>query len=409
MVEIYSDCLRSFFMFIVFFPPPILERIALSDYIIKVLQISICILLIIFFFFKKTNILKNMEVVLLAFLLYTFVFCLLISPNRIYNYLAEMGIRILGTLLVCKFISLNENKSTYEYINNYFALLIWLNGLAMILCPFGLIVSSDQATAERANWIFGSKNNVCVMFVTIFVFMFINYRGRIIQILTIILAMVEAISTGSQKTEFFAGSTTAFVVLSLMLIILFLNHFSLVKKIFSRIPTLWISIIGIIEWIIIWSIGFGILRVNEGIFARLGKSNTFSGRSIIWVNSLKHILDSPVFGNGYTEFIFNPLRNVYTSNIYSFWGNILIKFGIVGIIIMIIIMKLSDNDDNVYIESNWDLSIKSIIKIGLLIYMLEGSINGIKWQYMILLLELLTNYKEIFNDHHYDQKCQAVQ
>lgn len=220
---------------------------------------------------------------------------------------------------------------------------IWTSFMVMVLFPHGLYMSSLGSSVVRAQWLFGSKNNIpiyMIIFSTVIMAITLheeNTRTRTknaIMNISVLLACFESTSASETKVIFMKGSSTGIIVSMVMiLILLYINipkwmlkrkfEFFNIKNVMLAIAVMNIVVLG----------GANISFIKNFIENYMNKNMTFSGRVYVWANCIPYIMKSPILGHGYVSRVF--WKNGATST-YNIFLGIIQYYGIPSLILLIL-------------------------------------------------------------------------
>lgn len=384
-----SDILTILVVF-AFFPPSIMERMSSSfDNLQRYLQLFfIAVLLINLIINEKVKFSKS-HFRWGLYCLYGLILTLMMEPESTYRFLMRVGVPVFLAVLLCLSY---ENKSNgieklLKCMNFYWTTLIFLNCLMMFLFPNGIIRSSGGATAERANWLLGSKNNVVLPLIFASVIFLYNWmcdsRRRFIK-LVVFFAMVfySLMWAGSNGVAAFQGSSTGLLAFVLFFFLLFCIYFLHIRSLINK---------NIIGWV---SVGFfcisvvvilGAISSNTFIgtlFEATGKDATASYRTFIWADAINRTMQSPIVGKGYTlEGLFRG-----STQTYNMFLDCVYRYGIVGLMLLFSAFwsyKMNKNSGCANVSSS-----KYVFLVGIISMFLCAVVNSIKLEHLIVLLEL---------------------
>ena len=285
------------------------------------------------------------------------------TPYLVFDFISENLFQYLTVFIVLNYLLNYKNQFTnrFIYIAEYIKLSIWANFVLMIVFKNGVIQSLDSSMHLRANWLFGSKNNVVPFFPLVAcilgVDMYLNKRKGIkmvIDYLTILVVILSFSSMGELGFEFLLGSTTllaeAIIYILLLFIFSYIRKFKLEKLFTFRT----ISMFSIALMLIIVRISNSTNGIVSYILSLAGKDTRFTGRYSVWNYAIEVIRESPVFGIGLEERIFRTWENPLSLNttIYSFWLSVAVRFGIIGVLFTLYYFfsaeKYAQRNDKVY-------------------------------------------------------------
>jgi hypothetical protein len=272
----------------------------------------------------------------------------------IYFCFKKMVFPAVGAFFAFSYIFAHKAEQHMTDIGKYFAALVWINFFLMIVYPHGVIFSNDGSSVTRANWLWGSKNNIVqnIPVVLAFLFMGIDSNGKKwLRWITIIVFYISIASMGSYGCGIFNGSTTALLMNTLSVILILLKNNKMVIKIITFLNSGRIAFIGIVFSALIIYISLNVLNIRLLILIlnALGKDISFSFRDKVWWQMVKYIHDFWLLGIGEQK-----VYLVYTETTYSFWGSLLMRYGICGLALLMAVIGLSDKkikkiSDNIYV------------------------------------------------------------
>lgn len=363
------------------YPPVLLDRMGeLWGTVENDIRVFFFAFLMVRFIIKRKEKFGKYEMFLLAFLVYTFFRNILISFEVALNGIKYIIFPILFSYLSVIYIFEDIEKDKV-LLNLYFPILIWINALLMLLYPYGVIQSREGASSLRANWLFGSKNNVVdyLPIVMCFLLLFSQKRNyaNIKRILTITAYIITSFSTASYRIEFLQGSSTAIMMILIFAVILIQQWIDL-RMFFSKISFFVIALLDmIISWVII---AVSIVGVHIGIITNIanafGKDITFSFRNFIWEEVLAYFFKNVVCGVGEKYYIFG-----YTAYTYNFWLEQFFRYGIVGAVLLLLVIKNIKKSDS---EGTEEL----IIKVSIISLFVGGLMDEISFGNLFFLLTL---------------------
>lgn len=393
-LKVSSSQLLNVIIFAIVFELPIIPRISELLYRgIFLIQIAIMLYCIIYMVSKKQFNFDKYEYFLVAYLIWGFIVIVLITSTGTYDFFRSFAYPIVSVLIMCKWIFRGNYKKTIKYISAYYSLVIWLNMILMVLFPRGLIYSSYGAIGDRANWLFGSKNNT-VYILPFLLLLFgldsmLNNGTRISKLLryaTMGVMLLSFSSMGGERFEFLSGSTTGiFMILIYFILVLILDNEKIQRlKIYKVINIRSISIFSFILMLLLTAIGQGRFLATNSTFLKLlgltGKGIGFSGRNSVWSAALLSFSKSPIFGIGLKQEIFITYNNVRSTNtsLYSFWFNIIVRYGAVGISLVYLAFSSTERKKERTFLSNQAY-------VSFLLMMIGGLTYPLDFRYVLLL------------------------
>jgi hypothetical protein len=163
----------------------------------------------------------------------------------------------------------------------------------------------------------------------------------------------------------------------LSVLLMLLKNNKMVKKIITILNSRRIAFMGLVFSALIIYISLNVLNIRflTLILNALGKDISFSFRDVIWQQMVKYIHDFWLFGIGEQKIYF-----VYTEATYSFWGELLMRYGICGLALLIMVIVLSDKtskkiNDNIY-----------IFRICMISFVIGGIVDEISYRTLFILL-----------------------
>jgi hypothetical protein len=315
--------------------------------------------------------------------MYTLLIAVL-NGEEIYKCFARVIFPVVGSFFICFYIFHDELENVFERIGNYFAVLVWLNVILMLLFPNGVIYSSESAVVARANWLWGSKNNIVDYVHVIMAFLLLGmetkkYKWK--RVITIIAFYLSVVSMHSEGVKIFKGSATATIMVTLILILYVLRNKAIVRNVIyymsvGRMAFISFILTGFVFYVGLNSERYAILNKILGV---LDKNTTF-GRNSVWRIVLQNIYASFPWGIGEKSVWLS-----FTQFTYSFWGNQLMRYGLFGVLILMCLFYLCDNKENIVNDRVF------IIRICILALLLGGLMDEISYRAMFILL-IISNY-----------------
>jgi hypothetical protein len=391
-----KDLLALLIIFI-FFPPEIIERLSDSlDTVQKYIQIAAMVLLLGMTLRKRGLNFSVAHVLWGVFCLYGLGLTVYMKTGYVYLYMIKVGVPIFSAILVCMYYKAEEGgmERLIRCMAGYWAFLIMLNALCMLLFPSGIIQSAAAATRERANWLFGSKNNIVAPMIFAACFICLAYhrsgqRGKIKYFFVLMLLVLEMVSTGEESAVFMGGSATGIVAIAVLLIFFLfwrrLSRTALMKNLSVFLVAL--IFLGVSALVIYGSVGSSSLLGR--LFAVLGKDITASGRVTAWTTALAMVLQSPVKGYGYLYTMFSSSL----SSCYNFYLDCVFRYGLIGLLILFVLFAVYkrgrglEQDPKAY-----------MFLVGIICMFICGVVNTMSWVYLALLLECYSAHSEQLPD-----------
>lgn len=371
-----------------YFPPNIIERFSggfntMQRYV-QILFIVIVLLLII----KKQKLSFSVSHVLWGiFCLYSFALTFILHRDVLYAYLTRVFVPIFSPILLIIYYK-TEKNGLERFINcmaKYWAAIIVLNALFMLLYPHGIIQSTTGATMERANWLIGSKNNVVLPLIFAVSVLLIKYqqaerKKRLGYYFLFFLIIFELTCTGSLGVELMGGSSTGIVALAFFLVLFSFRKLLYRLKLDNYLSVGMLALLFLL--VSIFVIG-GTINTNSflgALYGLLGKDPTASRRGVLWAVELSMIAQAPVFGHG---FLITPFVSNMTGS-YNLYLECLFRYGVVGLVLVFAAFFSYRNKRNRYGGSMESY----IFWVGIACIFMCFVVSSIQWEYMVLLMEL---------------------
>lgn len=271
---------------------------------------------------------------------------------------------------------------------------IWTSFMVMILFPHGLYMSSLGSSIVRAQWLFGSKNNIpiyMIIFSTVIMAITLheeNTRTRTknaIMNISVLLACFESTSASETKVIFMKGSSTGIIVSMVMILVLLyvnipkwlLRHkfeFLNVKNVMLAIAAMNIIVLG----------GANISFIKNFIENYMHKNMTFSGRVYVWTNCIPYIMKSPIVGHGYVSKVF--WTNGATST-YNIFLGIIEYYGIPSLILLILAALTLKTSKKISTQ---------VMLMGIFLVAVNGLMSQIDGKYLLFFMTII-NVTESWN------------
>ena len=379
--------LLNVIVFAIIFELPIIPRISELLYrSIFVIQIAIILICVTYMIAKNQLDFGKYEYFLIAYLIWGFIVIVMITSTGTYDYFRGFAYPIVSVLVMCKWIFKGNYKKTIKYISTYYAIVIWMNMILMVLFPRGLIYSSIGAIRDRANWLFGSKNTIVYVLPFLLLLFGLDSKlnnkvgiSKLLRYVTMGILLLSFSSTGEEGFKFLSGSTTGIIMIIIYFILVLILDNDKVQKmrIYKYVNIRNISILSFILMLILTAIGQGKLLATNSTFLKLlgltGKGIGFSGRNSVWIAALLSFSKSPIWGIGLKQEIFITYNNIRSTNtsLYSFWFNILVRYGAVGITLVYLAFSITEKKKERTFFSNQAYVSFFLMMIGGLTYPLD--------------------------------------
>ncbi|HAE45105.1 MAG TPA: hypothetical protein DCG37_05870 [Lachnospiraceae bacterium] len=373
-------------MWMVFFVPPAFHRIS------SVLSHAATLagygaFLLMFLFKRKEFPVKEDVMYVFAFLLYCNIIVLFKTPGEFPVYLRRYMIPAVESIFLVRW-SLGGRKTGLRVLYGVTAFYITANFLSIILFREGMFRSTAGSSVERAQWLFGSKNNIplyMILFITIAVYYYYTVcRTRMFYVLALMGAF-SVLMSGADGLEFLGGSSTGIVAyFAVLMMIAYYLHTSRTGRAALGVKS--VFIVTLIMNLILLT-GQSIPGMEDLIVNVFHKNVTFSGRTTIWAANLRAVGEHLLLGHGEKGIMAHVLLKgewVNTDYTYNFVLKLLMNYGIIGLGLFIwMILKITRGN-----ETGDRLLFSGFI--GLLII---GLMNEIEMQWLMLFPIMLTMYE----------------
>lgn len=301
------------------------------DYISIGLSLLVISLYIIRFKFSKSTIALLLFIVLILF-------STLLNDAASVNIFIKSFMKIVSLALFIDWVIEYNSKNIIRGLYYSLYIVILINFLTIVIYPNGLYSGS-----YINNWFLGYDNTHIFWYIPALVLSLINlkFKGKKIDILTIVLFVIISYSV------YYCFSANSVVAYTLFLAYLFLNKY--INK-FVNSKVCFIAFLLLFIFIVI-------LRV-QNIFSWLivdilHKDLSFTGRTIVWDNTIKLIKEKFVFGYGMEEGIIvsQKLGNAHYVHAHNTLLDVLYKGGIIALVpfmsyIYLSILKLYKKREN---------------------------------------------------------------
>lgn len=404
--KIHIDLQALFYIFaaIVFFLPPMVENIVANisyvDATLNIVRMLLILMMIVLSLTRKTFKLTTMEIALITFAVWGFIVTFVHESGRLFQYSGSVFFKIIAMIFLVNKMTNGKEEKAISGIAHYFTALIWINAVLMILFPHGLFMSSVGAVVKRANWIFGSKNNVTLYAIVVLCVLCIeNLRiKRVFNYITVAIFAIEIACMGPAGVEVLGGSTTAIFVLFVFCSASLIQNTVVFQLIEKKTTLLYIALFSLFLCMLIWYISLNqsgmINEVLNNVLNIFGKDTSFSNRDLVWKNVLHSIGQQPFVGCGFHPVQFQ-IGTTKTASMYGFWGSIAYYYGLIGIIILLVVFSLCEK---INVDSkNTNCKPRFVLKLGIALLMIFGLMNDMYNWYCLLFLMELYNHSETLN------------
>lgn len=404
--KIYIDLQALFYVFaaIVFFIPPMVENIvaniSYADAALNIGRMLLILMMLVFSLTRKAFKLTTMEIALITFAFWGFIVTFAHESERLFQYSGSVFFKIIAMIFLVNNMTNGKEEKVISGIAHYFTTMIWINAVLMILFPHGLFMSSVGAVVKRANWMFGSKNNVTLYAIVVLCVLYIeNLRvKRVFNYVTVAIFAIEIACMGPNGVEVLGGSTTALFVLTVFCVVSFIQNTALFQLVERKTTLLYIALFSLFLCVLIWYVSLNqsgmINEVLNNVLNIFGKDTSFNNRDLVWKNVLHSISQHPLVGRGFHPVQFQ-IGTAKTASMYGLWGSIAFYYGLIGIIILLAVFSLCER---INVDSqNTNSKPRFVLKLGIALLMIFGLMNDMYNWYCLLFLMELYNHSETLN------------
>lgn len=374
MKKIMTNGYWLFFLMFPFFNPNALRYIPELTLIYSLIQIwkliACCIIIVLYLFRGKLS-----KIVLLILLWE----CISIGTSLL-NGVSDSR-PITNALMVVSLAMITELSVKYSVVKFYrlllkiVSILVLINLVLCLLYPSGLEMASLYTNTKNPMYFLGIDNGMAgnlipfLFLICIFLFCDIdinsNKRTRIFVAASLI----------SVVTIIIVGSATGLFVL--IINITFTVLFTILQK--RKIPyriALMVYCIFFVTIIILQSNNFIVSIITE----LLGRSGTFTGRSLLWAAALEEIAKKPFLGYGYTGGNITIWGGTYSS--HNMFLEMMIQGGVLYFAVFIIITYIA-----IKRISQASVALGNTLFLGIYCFLLNGLMEtGVSEFYFIFIV-----------------------
>lgn len=372
------------FWLLYFIPLAIVHLVPKMEYLSLIIRLPI---VLVAFCDDARNIIKNhlkksSYLSLICILIIWELICVLLNtPSVIIRFLAE-AYQIVEVIVILFYSFKHYGIKGMMPLYYVCYLYIFLTFATMLFFPKGMFVSSASSSIERAEWLFGSKNNVSV-FLSTFSFVIILMRTKhsilsnLFSWFTVLVSCFCIVSTGSDSVAFLQGSSTGILMCCFILFTTFFSN----KKLFCSNKHKLLSTNKAIVFVVVVNVfllgGLALPFVNDFIVNVLHKSIDFSGRVYVWKAAIKYIIQSPIIGHGYTRVVF--YGDTLTSTYNMFLG-MMKSFGIPSVVLILTSIH------SLKVTASRNIQ---IVMIGLLTCFINGLMSQVDLNFIVFFMTLV--------------------
>lgn len=343
----------------------------------------ICSAFIILWFLAR-NTMRKYYVTFRAFLPFAIIliFSTVINHGEIMNCIYEI-IEIYTILCFAFLIYGGRFQNGLRYLVIYLFLTAVLNDLIIIILQGSIDVGTD--INNQINFL-GTDNYMgSVLIPSLYITLFYwsknktnNYKRQLLAVVVYGFAIFYVKSMTSM---------VAFVICVIFFILLYKDNTA-----FTRVINLKSIVIAALTlFIMITILSSGV--ISYFVEAVLGKSGTFTGRSVLWAQAIQKVIESPIWGYGYGAQAFNGIRfasmalGTYTTP-HSSYLTLLLYSGVLGLSAFLNFLTASRKAINTVWGNNKNVRILLLGIVGILIYYL------IEWRFDCKLLWIILGLLE---------------
>lgn len=322
---------------IIFFPPIV------SHFSSFLANIAICfgfVLFLLLFITYDGRITYWKEVwSLFLFIIWCIGITLIKSPNKLFSLMLNSVLPIIEFFFLAQCSINSKQNRSFKALYNVCKFYIIINFLSMLLWPQGIFRSSVGSSVNRAQWIFGSKNNVALYMIIFIVivawYIFCYEKNQKKVVIYAMMAVFSVVMCGENGIGLLAGSATGIVAILVTLFLIYYGYFTNNTELFSISNRTFLIISAIIYLVILSG---GMFPFFEDLIVNIfHKTLTYSGRTSIWKTTMLHILDSMWTGHGEVDFysiVYIEHQLTYTTYTYNVALKIILNYGIIGLCLL---------------------------------------------------------------------------
>ncbi len=369
-----------------FFLPPVVARItSAASHAVNLLGYAAFLFL---FIRRKNDFPFKTDVMLfLTFLGYCIIILLIKTPGE-FALLARRNLLPAFESFFLVRWTFDRKKRGFGILYHVCAFYITANFLSLLLFPGGIIRSAAGSAVERAQWLFGSKNNIplyMILFITIAAYYYYTVRRTRAFYMLVFMVTFSILMSGEESLEFLGGSSTGFVAfLAAVALVAYYLYCEKTQRGSIGVKSIFILIL-VMNLIILT--GQSIPGMKELIVNVFHKTVTFTGRTLIWGANMKAIAQNPVFGHGEESVMAHVRINkewVHTDYTYNLILKILLNYGAVGLGLFVsLILRITRGHE----------TSDCILFAGFFGIMFIGMMNEVDMQWLLLFPAMLTAFQ----------------
>ncbi len=334
------------------------------------------------FLFKDKRVNRQANLILLVLIVaWGFFVTALLSPSQTVSFIKDVIFPLVEVYYLARWSFASKNKKGLKSLYAVCTCYIVLDFISILLFPHGIFRSAVGSSVERAQWIFGSKNNAALFLLLFIVFIafyeyFIYKRWKRLWLLAA-MSFLSIALRGNDGVSLMGGSSTGVIAIAATLLLI--EYYVIMKN--RELVTVNgnMVLLGITSLYLFVLLGGTLPFIQKIIINIFHKTITYSGRSRIWLTTLKYINKSPWFGHGEVDFfstVYIDGRLSFTSYTYNAVLKILLNYGLIGMVLIvayILSVSRSKRIDN------------EILFSGLIGLLIIGLMNEIPLKFMLIL------------------------
>lgn len=368
--------LRYLLSIIPFFLPDIFNY--KSPALVTVFRIFQIVILIYYFMIiikngKISKLIKYIFIYIIILFLITY-----FTDQDVY-YCLKNSITVIGLCLVCEYGIHHDCETFFSCMIGYLGVLNIINFICILIYPNGMYLNNS---GMYNNWFLGYKNSH-ILYILPWLMLIIfknlsNHNNKIpfhvYFILIVSLLFIIHIDSG----------TSIIALVLLLFFLIFRNKLENVKMVSAQKLL-------IIDIIIFFSIVY--LRIQD-IFSFLfvnilGRTLTFTGRTLIWDHAILMIKKSLIFGYGDNAFFYNR----FILSTHNQFLGIMYETGIIGFLIYLLLFRCITKEID---KSNASIQL-SFSKYFIFIYLLMMLMEEYNMRYYMFVFVIIYNWCIINN------------
>lgn len=299
-------------------------------------------------------------------------------------HLVVSHMKMVTYLAVTEWLLKKDTSRTINILFGVFLIYVLMDWASIVLFPNGLYfketVWNEWSTSQYAQWLFGNKNNhshwyLCLLILACWKNHKRKYPFADTKLTILLVASFAAV--------LMLNSATSSMVILTAAIGIWLGVLSKKDTVLRISAKLILPVFLLAELILITGNVFFLQPIIEGL---LGRSMSFTNRTIIWARALFFILQKPFFGWGlFGEKATTMLGSLAFVNVHNQLLDVLWQGGIFGLVLFCILILLITQ--KIELVSNNRKNLLLVFLFGaILVEMLAETILGVDkvWVYLLL-------------------------